>query len=130
MKSGGLALDLPLVVLVNGGTASAPEIVAGALQDHGRGQLVGEKTFGTGTVLQRFSLSDGSALLLAIREWLTPAGKTIWHQGISPDVSVPLPLAVSPLFPSAEKNMTAAEIRGSKDGQLLRALEIISESGK
>jgi len=130
VKSGGLALDLPLVILVNGGTASAPEIVAGALQDHGRGRIVGEKTFGTGTVLQRFPLSDGSALMLAIREWLTPDGKTIWHQGISPDVSVSLPPAATPLFPSAEKNMTLAEIQGSKDSQFLRALEIISESGK
>jgi len=130
VKSGGVALNLPLVVLVNGGTASAPEIVAGALQDHRRGKIVGEKTFGTGTVLQRFSLSDGSALMLAIREWLTPDGKTIWHQGISPDVVVPLAPEVTPLFPALEKSMTASAIRESRDSQFLRALEIISESGK
>jgi carboxyl-terminal processing protease len=125
VKPGGVALDLPLVVLVNGGTASAPEIVAGALQDYRRGQIVGEKTFGTGTVLQRFSLSDGSALMLAINEWLTPAKKTIWHQGISPDVTVGLPPDASPLFPTREMIMTPTEIKGSEDSQLLQAWEMI-----
>jgi carboxyl-terminal processing protease len=125
VKPGGVALDLPLVVLVNGGTASAPEIVAGALQDYRRGQIVGEKTFGTGTVLQRFSLSDGSALMLAINEWLTPGKKTIWHQGISPDVTVGLPPDASPLFPTREMIMTPTEIKGSEDSQLLQAWEMI-----
>jgi carboxyl-terminal processing protease len=86
----GLAPGLPLVVLINQGTASAAEIVAGALQDAHRAVLVGEKTFGTGTVLKSFPLSDGSALMLAIEEWLTPNGRVIWHQGITPDVVVSL----------------------------------------
>ena len=80
---GGLATRMPLVVLINGGTASASEIVAGAIQDAHRAPLIGEKTFGTGTVLAQFPLPDGSALLLATEEWLTPAGRTIWHKGSS-----------------------------------------------
>jgi carboxyl-terminal processing protease len=67
VKPKGMATDLPMVVLINGGTASAAEITAGALQDAHRATLVGETTFGTGTVLNEFHLSDGSALLLAIR---------------------------------------------------------------
>jgi carboxyl-terminal processing protease len=126
VRSGGLALVIPMVVLINGGTASAAEIVAGALQDARRATLVGEKTFGTGTVLSPFPLSDGSALLLAVEEWLTPAGQVIWHKGISPDITVLLPPEVRPLFPEAEKEMTAAELRESKDGQLLRALDLLN----
>jgi carboxyl-terminal processing protease len=129
VKPGGLAVDLPMVVLANGGTASAAEIVAGALQDRGRSRIVGEKTFGTGTVLEKFSLSDGSALLLAIEEWLTPDERTIWHQGIRPNVRVPLSPDANPLFPLEDKNMTMEQIQASKDTQLLRALEIISPSG-
>ena len=128
VRSGGLALVIPMVVLINGGTASAAEIVAGALQDARRATLVGEKTFGTGTVLSPFPLSDGSALLLAVEEWLTPAGQVIWHKGISPDITVLLPPEVRPLFPEAEKEMTAAELRESKDGQLLRALDLLQSA--
>lgn len=128
VKPGGVALDLPIAVLVNQGTASAPEIVAGALQDHRRAQLIGEKTFGTGTVLEKFPLSDGSALLLAVEEWLTPDGRSIWHRGIIPDAVVPLPSGVSPLFPRAEKRMTSAQLKASQDLQLLRSLEILSSS--
>ncbi len=127
VESGGLALTLPMVVLVNGGTASASEIVAGALQDSHRAKVVGEKTFGTGTVLKVFSLSDGSALMLAIREWLTPAGHAIWHQGISPDFVVSLPPEATPLFPDTERGMTAKELRASQDTQLLRALDLLTQ---
>lgn len=119
------APSLPMVVLVNKGTASAGEIVAGALRDAARARLVGETTFGTGTILQEFPLSDGSALLLAVKEWLTPRGDVIWHRGIVPDVPVALAPEVSPLFPSAERGMTAAELRTTADRQLLRALELL-----
>jgi len=129
-RSGGVAIGIPMVVLINGGTASAPEIVAGALRDAGRSRLVGERTFGTGTVLKPFPLSDGSALLLAIEEWLTPAGQAIWHKGISPDVLVPLPPEVTPLFPEAEKGMTITELRESHDEQLLRALDLLTSPMK
>jgi carboxyl-terminal processing protease len=117
---------LPLAVLVNSGTASAAEIVAGALQDAHRGVLVGQTTFGTGTVLGQFRLSDGSMLLLAVEEWLTPTGHTIWHKGIQPDVVAPLPEGVGPLLPAAERDMTAAQIRSSRDTQLLRAMDLLA----
>jgi len=127
---GGRANDFPLVVLVNGGTASAAEIVAGALQDSGRAKIVGEKTFGTGTVLEKFSLSDGSALLLAVQEWLTPNGKTIWHRGILPDRTIPLPAEAIPLAPRTGKKITSQELKESRDIQLQAALELLSKPGE
>lgn len=126
VKQGGVALDLPMVLLINQGTASASEIVAGALQDGQRAKLVGETTFGTGTVLNEFGLSDGSALLLATQEWLTPAGRTIWHHGIAPDVEVSLQSGALPLTPEGEKGMTAAQLQASEDAQLLRGLELLT----
>jgi carboxyl-terminal processing protease len=128
VQEGGLALTLPLVVLTDAGTASAAEIVSGALQDAGRALLVGETTFGTGTVLNEFSLSDGSSLLLATEEWLTPEGRLIWHHGIDPDVQVTLPQGTSPLLPQAEVGMTAEQVQNSGDAQLLRALELLGQS--
>jgi len=125
---GGLAPSLPLVVLTDPGTASAAEIVSGALQDAGRAKLVGETTFGTGTVLDEFGLSDGSALLLATEEWLTPKGRLIWHQGIVPDVQVTLPQGTSPLLPEAEAGMTREQVQDSGDAQLSRALELLNQS--
>jgi carboxyl-terminal processing protease len=125
---GGLAPDLPLVVLIDAGTASAAEIVSGALQDAGRARLVGETTFGTGTVLNEFSLSDGSALLLATEEWLTPRGRTIWHQGIAPDIQVTLAQGTSPLLPQAEEGMTREQVENSGDAQLLRALDLLAQA--
>jgi len=123
---GGVALTVPMVVLINGGTSSGAEIVAGALQDAHRAKLVGEKTFGTGTVLETFSLPDGSALMLATKEWLTPAGRVIWHQGIHPDVLIPLPPEVIPVVPTAERGMSIAQLRASGDEQLLRALDMLT----
>ncbi|MDD1748615.1 MAG: S41 family peptidase, partial [Methanothrix sp.] len=125
LEAGVKICALPLVVLINAGTASAAEIVAGALQDAQRAKLVGETTFGTGTVLKTIPLSDGSALQLAILEWLTPNGRTIWHKGISPDITVSLPARVSPLVPDEEKSMTGAQLLASKDRQLLRAIQFM-----
>jgi carboxyl-terminal processing protease len=119
---GGLATEVPLVVLINSGSASAAEIVAGALQAAHRASLVGETTFGTGTVLGEFHLADGSALLLAIEEWLTPDGRSFWHKGIKPEVAVSLPHDVTPLSPGAERGMDPAQLEASKDRQLLQAL--------
>jgi carboxyl-terminal processing protease len=127
VAEGELAPDLPLVVLIDPGTASAAEIVSGALQDAGRAELVGETTFGTGTVLNEFSLSDGSALLLATEEWLTPAGRQLWHQGIAPDVQVILPQGTSPLLPQVEAGMTRNQVQNSGDAQLLRAMALLSQ---
>ena len=126
VQKGGLALHIPVVGLINGGTASAAEIVAGALQAHGRAKLVGTKSFGTGTVLQEFPLSDGSALLLAVEEWLTPKGETIWHKGINPDRVVQLPAGVGPLFPIQEPRPTLQQIRQSQDKQLLDAIGLLT----
>jgi carboxyl-terminal processing protease len=125
VERNGAALNIPVVGLVNGGTASAAEIVAGALQDHQRAALVGTKTFGTGTVLRKFPLSDGSALLLAVEEWLTPDGSTIWHKGITPTRVVTLPEGVTPLFPEQERGMTSQQLRESNDSQLLDALDMV-----
>ena len=126
VKAGGLATSIPMVVLINQGTASAAEIVSGAIQDAKRAQLVGATTFGTGTVLEEFSLPDQSAILLATQEWLTPKGRTIWHQGISPDQAIALPTGNSPLFPLSERSLTPAQIQSSGDAQLLKAIQILS----
>ncbi len=116
---------LPMTVLINEGTASAAEITSGAIRDAGRAKLVGETTFGTGTVLNQFSLSDGSALLLAIQEWLTPSGKTIWHTGLAPDQVVPLAATATPVFPESEQGMTPEQLQASGDAQLLAAIGLL-----
>jgi carboxyl-terminal processing protease len=120
------APDIPLVVLINQGTASAAEIVSGALQDAQRAKLVGETTFGTGTVLDNFPLSDGSNLLLATQEWLTPKGSVIWHHGITPDETVALPPEASLLVPESERQMSASDVQASQDTQLLEAIKLLS----
>jgi carboxyl-terminal processing protease len=123
VKSGGLATTTPLVVLINQGTASAAEITAGAIEDHQRGQLVGATTFGTGTVLNNYSLSDGSEVLLGTEEWLTPNGQIIWHHGITPTQPVALPGNVTPVYPSAEDGQTGEQLLQSDDAQLVQAIK-------
>jgi len=123
VRAGGVALETPLVLLVNDGTASSAEIVAGAIKDHHRASLVGTTSFGTGTVLTTFPLTDGSAVLIGTQEWLTPSGAQIWHRGITPDIAVALPAGAAPLVPDAEAGMTPEGLGGSGDSQLLRALQ-------
>jgi len=112
-QAGGVATQVPLVVLVNGGSASASEIVAGAVQDHGRGQLVGEQTFGKGTVQIPHTLSDGSELRVTIAEWLTPDERQINHEGITPDIVV---------------ERTQEDYVEGRDPQLDRAIEYLMEN--
>jgi carboxyl-terminal processing protease len=122
----GVAYDLPLVVIVDGNTASSSEIVSGALQDAGRAKVVGETTYGTGTVLGEFELSDGSALRIGTVEWLTPSGRRIWHEGIAPDEPVTQPEGATLLTPDAMRSMTPAEVKASTDAQLLRAIQLVA----
>jgi carboxyl-terminal processing protease len=124
VRAGGVATDLPMVVLVDGGTASSSEIVSGAIQDAGRAQIVGVKTFGTGTVLGEFVLSDGSALRVGTVEWLTPKGRRIWHEGITPDVIVERATDVAPILPAAVQKMTPAQVDTMADPQLARAIKL------
>ena len=107
---GGRATKIPVVVLVNKGTASASEIVSGAIRDHGRGILVGEKTFGKGSVQVSDTLSDQSHLTITIRHWLTPKGTDIHGVGLEPDISVP--------FDQADQ-------KAGRDPQLDRAVQYL-----
>ena len=106
----GLATDLPLAVLVNGNSASASEVVAGALQDYGRGLLIGTETFGKGSVNHFRELSDGSAIYISIGRWYTPNGRQIEGQGLTPDMVV---------------ERTEQDVQQGKDPQLDKAIEYI-----
>ena len=102
--------DYPLALLVDGGTASASEIMAGALQDHERAALVGEKTYGKGSVQQVFDLSDGSSVHITAAKWLTPDRRQIDGQGLEPDLVVPI---------------TDEDRNQGRDTQLERAIEYL-----
>lgn len=118
--------SIPMIVLVNGDTASAAEIVAGALQDNGRSLIMGSQTFGTGTVLQEFPLDDGSAILLGTSEWLTPSGHFIRKDKIQPNIKVNTDPA-NILTPDLENqtNMTLQQIMQSNDTQLIAAIKYL-----
>lgn len=109
-QPGGKFTDLPVVVLTNNGSASASEITAGALKDANRATLVGEKTFGKGSVQQVIDLKDGASLKVTVAHWYTPKGVNIGKSGIKPDVEVKL---------------TSEDYNASRDPQLTKALEII-----
>lgn len=123
-EAGGI--EAPLAVLVNGGSASSSEILAGSLRDNGRAPVVGETTFGTGTVLSEFVLRDGSSMLLGVAEWLTPDGDFIRETGIAPDVKVTLGEDGEPLTPREARDLPRGEI-SSTDPQLARAVEELPE---
>jgi carboxyl-terminal processing protease len=119
--------NLPTVVLVDHGSASSSEIVAGALQDSGRAKIVGVATFGTGTVLESFKLSDGSVIFLGTRYWLTPKGHKIFGVGITPDQAVPLGPGVVPVDPTQLGSMTVAQLNSSGDAELLAAVSDLTK---
>lgn len=110
VRGGGKALDQPLVVLINGGTASASEIVAGSLQDYERATLIGEKTFGKGSVQLIYELSDDSRLHVTVAKWFTPNDHAIDGTGLSPNIEV--------LFTEEDRN-------NGHDPQLERAISFL-----
>lgn len=101
---------LKMVVLVDGGSASASEILAGAIKSHKKGTLVGEKTFGKGSVQELVKLTDDTSLKITVANWLTPDGVSISKEGITPDVEV---------------KMTAEDEKNKKDPQMDKAVEIL-----
>jgi len=106
---GDLADGAPIVVLVNGGSASAAEIVAGALKDHRRAVLVGRATFGKGSVQTVLPLSDGRAIKLTTSRYFTPSGVSIHERGIAPDVVLPRDDGAAPgMAPGADAEIRAA----------------------
>src|SRR5918993_912683 len=122
VEGGAEPTDAPMAVLVNEGTASSSEILAGALRDNDRATVIGETTFGTGTVLSEFVLGDGSAILLGVAEWLTPDGGFIRETGIAPDVEVALSEGTELLTPGEARELSKEEIL-ERDAQLARAFE-------
>jgi carboxyl-terminal processing protease len=122
VEGGAEPTDAPMAVLVNEGSASSSEILAGALRDNDRATVIGEKTFGTGTVLSEFVLRDGSAIMLGVAEWLTPDGDFIRESGIAPDVEVALSEDAEPLTPGEARDLSKEEIL-ERDAQLARAFE-------
>jgi carboxyl-terminal processing protease len=115
VEGGGVALDQPLALLVNGGTASASEIVAGALQDQQRARLIGQKTYGKGSVQLVYDLSDQSSVHVTVARWLTPNRHQIDNQGLAPDIEVTI----------SEEDKAAG-----KDPQLERAVAYLQEQAR
>lgn len=111
------SLDLPIIILVNGNSASASEIFAGCLKDYGKARLVGTTTFGKGIVQQVIPLEDGSAVKLTIAKYFTPNGNDIHKIGIEPDVVVELP----------EEYQYTSVVPEDQDTQLQKALELLTE---
>lgn len=111
---GGLGTDWPLAILVNEGTASGAELVAGALQDFDRGIVIGQRTYGKGTIQQIFPLSDGSSLHVTSAEWFTPDGRALSDTGLEPDI---------PMIPDATG-------RDVELGEAVRQLQQILEAAE
>jgi len=105
--------NLRMVILVNGGSASASEILAGALQEHGIATLVGTKTFGKGSVQELIPITEDTALKVTIARWLTPSGTSISEGGLTPDVEV---------------EITIEDIEVGVDPQLKKAIDILSDN--
>jgi carboxyl-terminal processing protease len=115
-SSGNGALDnIPMVILIDGGSASASEILAGALHDNRGIKLIGEKSFGKGTVQEVQSLSDGSSLKITVAHWVLPSGRILDHDGLVPDY----PVAI-----------TEQDIKNKVDPQLEKAIEVLNSEIK
>lgn len=112
--------DKPLAVLINGNSASASEVFAGAIQDYGLGELVGTTSFGKGIVQNVYKLTDGSAVKLTVSKYYTPSGRNIHKTGIEPDVVVEL----------NEDLKQQVTIEKAEDNQLQRAIEVVKEQMK
>ncbi len=131
----GKLLKMPLVVLINKGSASASEIVSGALQDHGRAKLVGDKSFGKGTIQETEDLKNGTGIHITVAKWLTPKGRWVNElKGLDPDVKVELPkLSLSSSEGSASGQLQSPSPKPSVNGvnandtQLQKALEVLQE---
>lgn len=104
--------NLPMVILVNGGSASASEILAGALQDHKIATVVGEKTFGKGSVQELINITDDTSLKITIAKWLTPEKKSISEKGLTPDIEV---------------KFTKEDFESGKDPQMEKAIELLNK---
>lgn len=116
-SNGKKTFDRPLAVLIDGNSASASEIFAGAVKDYGLGTLVGTTTFGKGIVQRMYSLSDGSGLEMTIARYYTPKGNNIHEKGIDPDVEVALD----------ESLIGKTDVKPEEDNQLQEALRIVRE---
>ena len=110
-------LTLPMVVIINGNSASASEVFTGAIQDYGLATIVGEQSYGKGIVQSIFSLNDGTGLKFTTQEYYTPSGRSIHGVGITPDVEVSLP----------EDAYADGILEEDEDTQLQKAIEILSE---
>lgn len=111
VKGNPIAGDIPLVILINEGSASASEILAGALQDNQRATVIGKQSFGKGTVQEVFDLAGGTSIRITTARWLTPNGKDLGKEGVHPDIEV---------------DRTMEQIQAEQDPQLDAALEFLS----
>lgn len=117
----GSWLEKPLIVLIDGESASGAEVLAASLRDNGRAELIGETTFGTGTVISTFPQADGSSVMLGTAFWLTPDGDLIWGEGVDPDQFVTLAPDAFPARPEDDADVTLDELSQLADRQLQAA---------